>query len=116
MALKANNQKFCKVVHTENGRTWTRRIHSMMVQTADGKVHQLMGGNLPDSISLYTGVPHSGAHAAEVLLSPKNAPGKPFFTDQSGWLNKRDAFFVVLGMFCFRLIAALADSAAFALH
>ncbi len=37
MALKANDRRFCKVVHTENGRTWTRRIHTMMVQTANGR-------------------------------------------------------------------------------
>ena len=75
MALEANGGRFCKVVHTENGRTTTRRIHTMMVQSADGRLHHLQGEKLPDSISLYSGVPYSGAHLAEVLLSPKDAKG-----------------------------------------
>ena len=115
MALEVNGQRLCKVVHTENGRTVTRRIHSMMVQAADGRLHYLDGRNLPDSLGLYSGVPYRGAHAAEVLLSPKEAKAIPLRSDQSGWLNKRDAFFVVLGMFCFRLIAALAEAVAQAL-
>ena len=115
MALEANGQRFCKVVHTENGRTTTRRIHSMMVQAQDGRVHQLTGINLPDSISLYTGVPYSGAHMAEVLLSPKRAPGIPLPAHPSWKLCKRDAFFLVFGMVSFRLIALLAETAAYAL-
>ena len=115
MALEAKGQRFCKVVHTENGRTWTRRIHTMMVQTANGNVHQLSGGKLPDSISLYSGIPYHGAHAAEVLLSPKDAKGKPLLTDQTGWVNKRDDLFLVLGMFLVQLILALADGVALAM-
>lgn len=115
MALEASGQRFCKVVHTENGRTWTRRIHTIMVQTANGHLHHLQGVNLPDSISLYSGVPYRGAHLAEVLLSPKEAKGTPLLPVESGWLTKRDAFFVVLGMFFFRLIALLAEGVAVAL-
>lgn len=112
MAQEANGQKFCKVVHTENGRTWTRRIHTIMVQAADGRLHHLAGVNLPDSISLYSGVPYSGAHMSEVLLSPKRAQGVPLLPNSSGWLSQRDAFFLVFGMFSFWLIATLAEGAA----
>ena len=112
MALDAKGRRFCKVVHTENGRTLTRRIHTMMVQATDGRVHYLEGGDLPDSISLYSGVSHSGAHLAEVLLSPKNAKAVPLLPAPSGWLSKRDAFFVVLGFFFFKLISLLAQGAA----
>jgi len=115
MALDVKGQRFCKVVHTENGRTWTRRIHTMMVQTEEGRVHQLSGRNLPDSIALYSGVPYHGAHLAEVLLSPKGAKGRPLLPDQGGGLNKRDAFFIVLGMFALQLIRALAETAAYAM-
>ena len=38
MALEAGGQRFCKVVHSENGRTSTRRIHTMTVQAADGQI------------------------------------------------------------------------------
>ena len=115
MAQEANGQRFCKVVHTENGRTTTRRIHVMMVQAADGRVHHLSGVNLPDEISLHTGVPYQGAHMAEVLLSPKVAPGVPLLTNGKRWIGKRDGFFLVFGMFSFWLIATLAEQTAHAL-
>ncbi len=115
MALEAKGRRFCKVVHTENGRTSTRRIHVMIVQSADGRVHHLQGDRLPDSISLYSGVPHSGAHLAEVLLSPKDAKGTPLLPAPGGWISKRDAFYVVLGFFFFRLIEFLAEEVALAL-
>ncbi|MEM7560899.1 MAG: hypothetical protein AAF394_17385 [Planctomycetota bacterium] len=113
MALKAGGKGFCKVVHTENGRNVTRRIHTMMVQTHDGKVHHLTGKKLPDSISLYTGAPYSGAHLAEVLLSPQGAKATPMKTES--WFSQRDAFFVAIGMFVFKLVASLAEEAAYAL-
>ena len=115
MALEASGNRFCKVVHTENGRTWTRRIHTMMVQSTDGKLHHLQGRKLPDSISLYSGVPYSGAHLAEVLLSPKDAKATPLLPAADGWISKRDAFFVVLGFFFFRLISILAEGVGVAL-
>ena len=87
----------------------------MMVQTANGQLHYLAGQTLPDSISLYCGVPYCGAHVAEVLLSPKEVKGTPFLPAPSGWLSKRDAFFVVLGMFSFWLIVTLAEGVAQAL-
>jgi len=87
----------------------------MMVQSVDGRVHHLNGRNLPDSISLYCGVPYSGAHLAEVLLSPKDAKGQPLLSTTSGWINKRDAFFLVLGFFFFRLISVLAEQVGLAL-
>ena len=52
---------------------------------------------------------------AEVLLSPRSALGVPLLTDQFGWLNKRDAVFIVLGMLFFRLIAILAEGVALTL-
>ena len=86
----------------------------MMVQSHDGKVHHLTGKKLPDSISLYTGVPYSGAHLAEVLLSPKDTKATPLVSADS-WITKRDAICVAVGMFFFRLIAFLAEEAAYAL-
>jgi hypothetical protein len=87
----------------------------MMVQASDGRVHHLQGRKLPDSISLYCGAPYSGAHLAEVLLSPKDAKATPLLPAASGWFSKRDALFVVLGIFFYKLIVLLAAGAAFAL-
>ena len=115
MALQAQDRSFCKVWHTENGRAWVRRIHTMVVQAADGRVHHLSGKDLPDSISLYSGAPYRGAHLAEVLLHPKSAKATPLIPDGEGLLGKRDAFFLMLGMFSFWLIATLAEGTAHAL-
>jgi len=114
MALEAGGQRFCKVVHSENGRTWTRRIHTMMVQAADGRLHHFEGRDLPDSISLYSGVSYRGAHLAEVLLNPKSAKASPILPT-TGWISKRDAFFLVLGFFLFSLVRFLAEETAIAL-
>ena len=114
MALEAGGQRFCKVVHSENGRTSTRRIHTMMVQAADGRLHQIEGRDLPDSMTLQSGVSYRGAHLAEVLLNPKNASASPILPT-TGCISKRDAFFVALGFFFFSLIRFLAEETAVAL-
>ena len=114
MALEAGGQRFCKVTHTENGRSVTRRIHTMMVQAADGRVHQLDGDGLPDAIVLHSGVAYRGGHLAEVLLNPKVAKASPILPT-NGWISKRDAFFLVLGFFLFHVIASLGEATAVAL-
>jgi hypothetical protein len=93
MALEAESRGFCKVIHSENGRILTRRIHTMKVQAADGRLHHLEGRDLPNSISLYSGVSYRGAHLAEVLLNPKDAKASPILPT-TGWISKRDAFFL----------------------
>ena len=115
MALDAKGQKYCKVVHMENGRTTTRRMQTMMVQAADGKLHYILGDRLPDAISLYSGQPYTGAHTAEVLLNPRSAYGIPLFAEPFWLFQKRDAFFLGLGMFILVLIHPLAESAALSL-
>ena len=86
----------------------------MMVQAADGRIHHLEGKDLPDSISLYSGVSYRGAHLAEVLLNPKDAKASPILPT-AGWISKRDAFFLLLGMFVFGLIFFLSEHTAVAL-
>lgn len=86
----------------------------MTVQTAEGRLYHLSGKDLPDSISLYSGAPYTGAHLAEVLLNPRSAFGIPLVA-QTGFLRARDAFFVGLGMFFLGLILTLAEAVATAL-
>jgi len=114
MAIEAGGRGFCKVVHTENGRTLTRRIHTMTVQAADGRLHRLEGRDLPDSISLYSGVAYRGAHLAEVLLNPEDAKASPILPT-TGWISKRDAFYLVLGFFFFSVVQFLAEETALSL-
>ena len=114
MALDVTGQKsYCKITHTENGRSWTRRVHTMMIQAANGKLYHLTGKDLPDSISFYSGVPYTGAHVAEVLLNPRCAFGIPLVATST--LRMRDVCFMGLGMFFLGLIMTLAEAAATAL-
>ena len=115
MAIKAGGTRFCKVTTTENGKSTTRRIHTMKIQAADGRLHHITGKKLPDSIDLYSGVPYAGAHLAEVFLNPKHAKASPSLPTTSGWVSTRDAFFLMLGMFVFGLIFFLSEHTAIAL-
>ena len=115
MAIKTRDAQFCKVVHIENGRQTTRRIHTMMVQPADGQVQHISGDRLPDSISLYTGMPYTGEHLAEVLLRPESAKGVPLEATSPSRSFTRDVLLVVFGFFLCRLLEFLAEEAALAL-
>jgi hypothetical protein len=86
----------------------------MRIQAADGRLHHLEGRDLPESFTFYSGVPYSGAHLAEVLLNPKDAKASPILPT-NGWISKRDAFFLALGVFIFNVITHLAEEAALAL-
>jgi hypothetical protein len=114
MALEAKGRRFCKVIHSENGRSTTRRIHTMAIQAADGRLHHLEGRDLPDSITLHSGVSYRGAHLAEVLLNPKDAKAS-LVPPADSWISKRDALFLVLGYFIFNVIRLLAEESALAL-
>ena len=114
MALEAGGQRISEVLHPVIEPTSTRRIHTMMVQAADGRLHHLERDDLPDSISLHSGVSYRGAHLAEVLLNPKDAKASPILPT-TGWISKRDAFFLVLGFFIFNVIRLLAEETATAL-
>lgn len=115
MAIETKEKQFCKVTHIENGRQTTRRIHTMMVQPADGQVQYISGDRLPDSISLYTGTPYTGEHLAEVLLRPESAKGVPLEATPPSRSFTREVLLVVFGFFLCRLVEFLAEEAAFAL-
>lgn len=115
MSLSLGDTRFCKVTHFENGRSFTRRVHSMTVQAADGRCFHLFGEQLPDTIALYTGQLYHGKHLADVLLKPSKVKAIPLIPAPTGILTKRDAAYLVLGMFLFGLIQVLSGWAAQAL-
>ena len=97
MALRGDDKWYCKVHHYENERVLSRRIYSIAIQATDGRLYHLTDQKLPDSISLFTGVSHSGKHTAEVLMNPKPQDDRWDFKDE--WPNGRDVFHVFLGAF-----------------
>jgi hypothetical protein len=97
MAIEQDKQVFCKVVHHENGRVMTRRVHEIVAQAADGRTFRFKGEELPDSISLFTGQLEEGKHFADVFLGSR-LPRPRFF----GFIQKpkiRDLFYLWLGAF-----------------
>ena len=107
MALTTIDQKFCKVIHNENGKSTTRRVHIMMLQDSQGRVHWLDGDKLPESITLHTGIPYSGAHLAEVLLSPRKAKAIPLQTAPTWRPSWQNVVYLVTGMIFFGVIQTL---------
>ena len=110
MAQKVDKDGYCcKMTHHENGKSTQRRINSMVVQSADGRVHLLTKEKLPDAINLYTGDVHSGEHTAEVLLNPK--PPHRLRDIPKGWPEGRDLLHVVIGFLLLCGIELLIDAA-----
>ena len=105
MAIEKPEGCFCKVIHHENGRVVTRRIHEMVVQAVDGRTYRISGKGLPDCIDLYTGKLEDGKHFADVLLDPR-LPRPRFFA----FIQKpkiRDVFYMWLGASLVTLIALI---------
>lgn len=71
MALKHGSVKYTKWVHVENGRTLVRRIHRLEVQDSRGRLHGVLGTDLPDTILTFAGQKRDGGNLAQILLNPK---------------------------------------------
>ena len=111
MALTQSNEKFLKWVHTENGNVMVRRIHRLEVQARDGRLHVLIGDQLPDFIQTSAGQGMKGCHLAQILLSPNPAP--EYTPDKADpWPRRRDFVSFAIGLLVFvlvRFIHALAS-------
>ena len=103
MALTQSNEKFLKWVHTENGNVMVRRIHRLEVQARDGRLHVLIGDQLPDFIQTSAGQGMKGCHLAQILLSPNPAPA--YSPDPARpWPNLRDFVSFVIGLLVIVLV------------
>ncbi len=110
MALISNSERYCTMTHHENGtRGTTRRVFTIMVQAADGKVHQLEGERLPDSITIYTSNPNHRGSADILLGSPPRPSVRAFATSFLNGTRARDLTFTLLGMFVITVLATVAD-------
>ncbi|MDZ4779950.1 MAG: hypothetical protein SGJ19_06840 [Planctomycetia bacterium] len=99
MAINSGGEIHCKLTHIENGNVTVRRIRQMIVQAPSGVVSALIGNQLPDAISLYSGTPQKG-NALEVLLRERPPLSLRAFTIE--FLNgtrARDLSFMFVGMF-----------------
>jgi hypothetical protein len=87
----------------------TRRVQVLTVQAADGQVWTLKGNRLPDAIGLYTGKVHDGQNLAEILIAPEKVSVPKVLPTLGMLLIRREAFYLLLGMFVGTALSAVAD-------
>ncbi len=116
MSIVSSSERYCKMMHVENGRVTVRRIHHVMVQAVDGRLYALTGERLPDAIVIATGAPNEKARA-EIILG---VPRAPSFWAFAGSLvdhkRARDLAFMLLGMVVTVALSVVADAVAQILH
>lgn len=94
---RKGGERFTAFTFTENGRTLTRRIHRMEIQSNDGHLYVMEGDDLPDKLVVNTGIGHRGEHLATILLNRRNFPPPPKGKMKS-WPQHRDVFHLLLGL------------------
>lgn len=116
MGIISGGERHCKMMHVENGRVTVRRIHHIMVQATDGRLHSLTGDRLPDSICMSSGQPNEEARA-EIILGMPRAPSLwVFFLSLMDRKRARDFAFMLLGMVVTVALSVVADAIAQLLH
>ena len=106
MALQIEGNHLCKIFYSENGKVFTRRVCSIVVQRPDGRVERLLGTSLPDSIALYTGGQSDGKGLLEIIERPAESSPLPAPPAEELYVvrtrrrlfTERDGLFFVLGM------------------
>ena len=112
MSIISGGERHCKMVHVENGRVTLRRIHHVLVQAIDGRLHALTGDRLPDAICVATGLPHEEARA-EIILGLPHAPSLwGFVVSLVDRKRARDLAFMFLGMVVTVALSVVAEAIA----
>lgn len=100
MAIKQGDKYFTKFMHIEPGRTFTRSLHEIVVQDANGKTHYVKGTKLPNFLQVNCEESSTGFHFGEILLGA-NSKSKfsKLFRDPRPWPSWRDVVNFAIG-FC----------------
>lgn len=111
MNVVVRKDDHCKVMLVENGSPGlVRRIKSMNVQAANGRLYRLDGLRLPDSIVLYTGSPDEKKGTLEVLVGEPPAPSlRMLIVTFLNGTKPRDILFTLLGMLIVTVLITVAD-------
>jgi hypothetical protein len=110
MALKNTAERFCAFSFYENGRVFSRRIHRIELQDRLGRAWTIDAGDLPESLSVHTGVSHKSKHLLELLLKPAEVE----MPKLRAWLGcvpvptARDVVAMALGYILFTILAVAA--------
>lgn len=116
MGLMSSGESYCNLMHIENGRVMTRRIHQILVQAANGQLYTLTGNDMPDSISLCSTESKKGQSAEILLKSPPPPSLSAFCLSLVTWKHARDIVFMILGMLISTVLAVVAQVITRMLH
>ena len=95
MALRdASGVYYTMVCFVENGKTTWRKMHQLMVQARDGRLHTLRGKHLPDTFVFNTGISQSDEHLGEMLGLPREGGPSSLGSFVPG---PRDWVYVIVG-------------------
>ena len=92
MALNQGGECFAKWTHVEDGQVLSRRLHRIVIQTADGDLKTITGDRLPDSIQTCSGLTYVGTSLAQTLLLPKSS--SPRFEKRAPRLPAKDGWWL----------------------
>lgn len=116
MSIVSGGERHCKMVHVENGRVTVRRIHHVLVQAIDGRLHSLTGERLPDAICVSSGLPNEESRAEIILGLPRAPSFWVFVLSLVDRKRARDLAFMFLGMCITVALSVMAEALAQVLH
>lgn len=116
MSIVSGGERHCKLMHIENGKVTVRRIHHVMVQAIDGRLHTLTGAKLPDAICVSSGLPNEGSQVEIVLGLPRPPSLGVFLLSFLDKKRARDFTFMMLGMVITVALSVVAEAIAQILH
>lgn len=124
MALNQNNQQFAQLIHTESGKTMNRRMQRIFVQFNDGRLIELKGQDLPNSIISFAGDGHKDDHYAFIMAGGDSSAFAPRFRrsyrDDPSWLSwllhwpsRRDLVHLFIGVVIILLLRLIGTTGGF---
>lgn len=124
MALNHKNQYHAQLIHSESGSLLNRRMQRILVQQDDGRLIELKGRDLPNSIISFAGDGHKDDHYAIIMAGGDSSAFTPQFhrsyRDDPTWLpwllhwpSRRDLVHLFTGIFIVLVLRLIGTTGGF---